>query len=370
MLLNKKYNKKIYNTCFIKISKFIMELFFENDISFNDYLGAEKLDTEYKEFTINLAGSLRMDKKLADEYCLTNIFDFNEAVILNLKKYIKVYLIVNACASFNSNIEGKFYIGVNDDGFVKGIPYQGELPIKEIETYIYKILSENLANSSLGDIDFHKYVKINITKINQPNKPAEELNPEYSKYLRKKKKHKERLEKYDEEITDWRIRFNFVNQKLFKLINNIESRIILMEYIKSNDPTSSVIDLLQTDYQEVYQPHEVVLYLKEDQTSPYYWITRWKDMMIKKLKKEKPVFIKSLPNASTNLIMNVSEMIPWWMHNNDSMNLYLIQIEFKTLEFGIQFKGDNLFSYYDHNKKKWLKCHRILFNGGPSCFPI
>jgi hypothetical protein len=62
--------------------------------------------------------------------------------------------------------------------------------------------------------------------------------------------------------------------------------------------------------------------------SPYYWVTRWKDMMIKKLKKEKPLIIKTLPNVSTNLIMNVSNMIPYWTHNNDSMNIYIIEIEF------------------------------------------
>jgi hypothetical protein len=341
-------------------------------LKYNDYIGSEDLHHEYKEFTLNQTGSgnLKIDKKYADEYCLTNIFDFNKAIISNLKEYIKVYISINTCAFFNSNIEGNFYIGVNDDGFIKGIPFQGELPIKEIESYIYKILSENVTNHSLGDINFYKCVKINITKIIQPDKPTEELNPEFSKYLRKKKKYKEKLEKYDEDIKDWRIRFEFVNQKLFKLINNIESRIILIEYIKSIDPSSPVITLLYTNYQEVYQPHEVVLYLKEDEKSPYYWITRWKDMMIKKLRKEKPEIIKSLPNVSINLIMNVADMIPWWIHCNKSMNLYLIHVVFKTFKFGINFEGDNLFSYYDHHKKKWLKCHRIIFNGGPSCYPI
>jgi len=337
--------------------------------SYNQYLGLETCKKEYKEFTFNLAG-LRLEKKLIDEYCSTNLFDFNEAVIINLKKYIKIYVTRNACASFNSNIDTDFFIGVNDDGFVKGIPYQGELPYKEIKLYIYKILSEKLTNPTIESIDFSKYVKINITKINKPSKPVEKLNSEFMKYLKKKKKHREVLEKYDEDIKDWRIRFNFVNQKLFKLVNNFESRILLIEYIRSIDPINSVIDLLHTDYQEIYQPHQVVLFLKEDITSPYYWITRWKDKMIKKLRKEKPQIIKSLPNITTNLIMNVADMIPWWMHNNEFMNLYIIHIEFNTLDFGIQFNDDNFFSYYDYHKKKWLKCYRTIINGGPACFPI
>ena len=50
----------------------------------------------------------------------------------------------------------------------------------------------------------------------------DKLNPEYLKYLKKQKKHKEALEKYYEDIKDWRVRFNFVNQKLF-IDNNILS---------------------------------------------------------------------------------------------------------------------------------------------------
>ena len=337
--------------------------------SFNDYLGSENLEREYKEFTFNLAG-LNIDKQTADEYCYTNKFEFNEAVIKNIKRYIKIYLNINACSSFNSNINGCFYIGVNDDGFIKGIPYKGNLPIKDIEQYIYKILTENLSNPFLYNIDFHKYVKIKIIKINQPQQPDDYVHPDYIKYLKRKIKLKEKLDKYYEEMKDWRIRFDFVNQKLFKIINNIESRIILIDYIKSNNPDSPVIDLLNTDYKEIYQPHENVMYLKEDINSPYFWVTRWKDTTIRKLRKEKPCIIESLPNVSINLIMNISEMIPFWIHNNNDMNLYIIQIEFKTLDFGVKFENDNLFSYYDVIKKKWLKYHRIIFNGGPSCFPI
>jgi len=346
-----------------------MESSFKNELSFDRFIGYERSNREYKEFTFN-PGGLVIDKKTADEYCTNNLFNFNDAIINNIKKYIKLYLPINACASFNSNIESDFYIGVNDDGFVKGIPYRGDINIKEIEAYIYKTLSEELKNSFLGPIDFHKYVEVNITKIKPPEKPKEELNPEFLKYLRKKKKYKEKLDIYNEEMKDWRIRFDFVNQKLFKLINNMESRIILIEYIKSKDPKSPVIHLLQTDYQEVYQPHEVVLFLKEDEGSPYYWITRWKDMMIKKLRKEKPVTIKPLSNVSINLIMNVSNMTQWWIHNNTFMNLFLVKVRFKTFDFCVEFNYDKLFSYYDHHKMKWLKCRRIIFNGGPCCFPI
>ena len=66
--------------------------------------------------------------------------------------------------------------------------------------------------------------------------------------------------------------------------------------------------------------------------------------------------------------MNVSDMIPLWVHYNKSINLYIIQIKFKNLK--INKALTDLFSYYNYHKKKWCKCRRIMFNGGPSCYPL
>jgi hypothetical protein len=87
-------------------------------ISFNDYIGFETINKEYKEFTFNCAG-INIDNKLAEKYCYNNNFKFNEDVLENLKKYIKVYLPKYACSFWNSKIQkSKFYIGVNDFGLV------------------------------------------------------------------------------------------------------------------------------------------------------------------------------------------------------------------------------------------------------------
>ena len=66
---------------------------------YNEYIGQETVDCEYKEFTFNLAG-LILDTKLAEHYCSTNLFEFNKNVIFNLKKYFKVYLGKYACGYF------------------------------------------------------------------------------------------------------------------------------------------------------------------------------------------------------------------------------------------------------------------------------
>jgi hypothetical protein len=70
-------------------------------------------------------------------------------------------------------------------------------------------------------------------------------------------------------------------------------------------------------------------------------------------------------NTPFNLINSVVNMIPYWMANNENMNLYLIQIVFRfdKLEIDKSIK----WSYYN---KKWIYSRRILLpNGEPANMP-
>ena len=95
---------------------------------YNEFIDEETLPREYKEFTFNLSG-IQIDNKVAEEYCKTNRFDFNKQVNSNIKKYFKMYAPKYMVSFFNSKINGELFIGVDDWGFVKGIPYKGEIPI-------------------------------------------------------------------------------------------------------------------------------------------------------------------------------------------------------------------------------------------------
>jgi hypothetical protein len=94
-------------------------------LSFDDFIGTETLSQEYKEFTFNNAG-IPIDIKSAEYYCNSNKFEFNEYVILNIQKYFNYYLPKYISGFLNSNLNGEFYIGINDYGFIKGIPYCGD----------------------------------------------------------------------------------------------------------------------------------------------------------------------------------------------------------------------------------------------------
>lgn len=341
--------------------------------SFNDFIGKEDLNTEFKEFTFHNSG-LMMSNHLAETYCQNCQFSFNSNVIFNIERYIRFYIPKYTCAFLNSNINGSLYIGVNDYGFIKGIPYQGELDTEKIKSKIYETVAATIKNNIDYKFDMEKIIQVEIIKVNQPPKPTKVMPQSYTDYVVKKERFIAEYNKFVERMDNWKVRFHFFIQKLVELVNNIESRMMIIEYIRRNDSASSVIKLLETNYMLEYKDHDEINILKEDPSNPYYWVCRWKDEMINMMKEQKPIFDEPdfMHIVPYNLITSSSEMIPFWYHRNPDMNLYMISIKFNTLlsTYGTRVSSKLYFSYLTHDDKNWISCYRnVLPNGEPVCTP-
>ena len=348
--------------------------------NYNDFIGEEIIDKEFKEFTFSsldtnskkraICSKYAFDIKQAEEYCLTNNFVFNKHIIINLKKYFRNYIPKYTSAFFNSNINGYLYIGVNDFGLVKGIPYCGHLD----KDYLNKKLKKTIQNYLLHNTtyDIHSNIKLELIKITKPSKPPTDICPLFERYLIEKQKHTDYYNDFVAKMDIWWKKFAYVNQKLIDLANNQDSRILIINWIKIIDSSSSVIKLLETDFILEYRNHEEVFILKEDPESPYYWVTRWKDLIIDTNKKERPQYNYDFIDNKLpiNLIKNVSHMVPYWMNHNDDMNLYIICIKFISPDIpDIPDIPDKTISYI--YKKKIYSCRRsVLHNGAPCCVPL
>jgi hypothetical protein len=339
----------------------------KNITQYDEYVEGETIYDEYKEFTFNYV-LLKITHADAEHYCNTNIFNFNEIVILNIKKCLKYYLPKYVCGFLNSNMCGNFYIGINDYGFIKGIPYSGDFPKNKISNYMKKIINAYVKNSYNEKIKLSKNIKINFIKLEKPSLPLTPLNKKYIKYLRQKNENNILYASYLQKIENWKIRFAFINQKLVDLVNNYESRIMLIDYIKKHDLNNIVIDILMSNYKLEYQDHEKVSIFKADPNNVHYWLTRWKDDIITQLKKDKPIFNNQFNYYTPlTLISGVGEMVPYWMNYNSNMNLYVIHIKINLPTISKLKEG--IYSY--NNSKKWISCRRMLLeNGDPICNPI
>ena len=178
----------------------------------------------------------------------------------------------------------------------------------------------------------------------------------------------EREKEYKKAIDKWHETTFIYIQKLVILFNEEPTRSQIYDYVKSQDENSPVLKLLTCDtFKLQQQTYGVVNESKEDITNPYYWICKWKDKIITECKKNKPkpYYKPSAMNTlhPLSIISKVSPMIPWWMQNNENMNLYVIQITIKKPDIDCNVYSTNIFG----DKIQYL---RIDEDDNPCCIPI
>jgi len=311
----------IYNVFNINIS----------NIRYNTNIGSENLNREYKLFTF--IHNIPLDIEEAKYYCKSNklLPDFNNYVLLNLYIYIKIFLQKNIYAFLNTNINGHFYIGVDDNGNIKGIPYNGIFPIKFLYLYIHFILYFYSNNN-----DVYKYIKINFIKISVNKISIEKIHNEFKKYIKDEKYYINILNNYKKSYNEWLYNYKNITRKLVDLANDKESREKIIDYIKNNNNNNynKVLDIFYSSYTFENIKGNEIKTIKNDETNGYSWIMKWKDYECDKLLHKKPIKpsclkyydkIKSIPFR----LINCLELNLFWLKNNKNMDLYVINITIK-----------------------------------------
>ena len=327
---------------------------------YDEYIGSETLDTEYKEITLL---SMLMSNKLAEDYIKNFRFAFNKEMFYSIKKYFKVFGPKYLCGYFNSMMSGKLMYGVTDMGFVTGIIYQGDLPTNKLERKFYKYIKQYVKFNDNKYRKFKECVKVNFIKLNHiieddlPN-----LHPKYTKFLEDELRYNERYMKEKAAFELWKGEYAFSTRKLVELLNTPKTRIDIIEFIKTRDKNNIIIDLLESDYIVESLVPEMIAIAAKDMNDPYYWVSEWKDYKCEQLRAIKPRFSYRDYldyNTPINILSRFSNMIPWWIENNTDMNLYLITIEYK---YNDTMKGT--WTYYDDITKSYVKCNRVIGNNG------
>jgi len=355
----------------------------QEEYIYGEFTNNEDLETENKTCSLN-SSDLKFTIETAENYCRTSSFqDFNVLVEKNLKKKLKHYCPKYWTGFINGGvINGKLTLGVDDWGIIRGIPYIGELPYKDLKDKIKKYLNLYLKNEKNIKINYEEYVEIKFVKLkyNEPEvgKYYQQQHPEFLRYLEKKKEYDEKIRVIREEFENWKVRYSFIQQKLVNLLNNSESRILILDFMRTFVPEEFyenleedrkfVIKLLESEHK--FQPltGDESREFFVDRKNPYCWAYEWKEYKCKELMLYRPSPSRILfPELNTpfNLINSVVNMIPYWMANNHNMNLYLIQLGFRfdRLEIDRSIR----WSYYN---KKWIYSRRILLpNGEPANMP-
>jgi hypothetical protein len=350
---------------------------------YKENIGLESKEHEYKVFNFN---PLKVSDSDALYYLDNKIFVFNESVNETLKNYLEIYLSKYLCSYFHpkSNLSsGYLYFGINDNGKVIGIPYLGNIELNFINYQIDKIFSKLL---NFPDENIKKTIResinieiIPIDKTNIINNPLHKKSI-YSKYIDELNKIKAAHILYKKKRNVWNKMLDLDNLKLSKMINNLETRKVIWEYIKIKSNYS--IKMFKNKYSHLEQYCDVDNYwnlmykiksnnkfnsLKfgqivdsyKNNLDIYNWVARWKDSRTSMLKLVKPIRPRKTINSNYPifLLSRVSKMIPEWIKKNNNLNLYVIKFTFNI-------KSQHVLEYKDI-ENRWKKSYRTIKNGEP-----
>ena len=326
--------------------------------NYDDNIGIETESIEYKEFTFYHCG-LNIDVDDAIELITNNKWIFNKYVIKSLENMIITFLPKYTCAYLSSNIinDCELYFGVNNNGNIIGIPYQGNLDVNKIKKYIEIVYRDNIKYN--GNI--MNYVNISIIKLDNNIISNKNITPKLEQYYKYMKIYNEKRRKYLSNKQTWYKLCNRYNAKLYNLVNTIDTRIELLNYIEYIAPKNPILKLLKSNFKLKHKNMEYVNKHKDNVKSIYYWLTLWKDKMLQFVKFIKPKFTFKIPNEyfPIHILLNIKNMIPYWIKFNNNINLYVIKFTFK--------KQQKLKITYKNIYGNWSTCKRTIENNNPCC---
>ena len=319
-----------------------------NAFTYNQCLGKETISSEYKEFSFYHSG-IPYDKKEIPEFLTSFRWDFNDLVNKSIKNYLDIYLPKYTCAFLDKNSEtdhGELYIGVDDNGFVHGIPYRGE-----IVDIISPIFIKDLTSTS----DWRDYVNIEFIPVSYKNqKPLKDVLPAMSNYYQQYEKIQLIVRAHAKKYKKWQAQNDYYSQKLIDLYNNKSTYHRFVNYMKRE--CENYKDIIDDNFIFEQKTHEEITRYRMTPDNIYYFVCAWKDQNLEKIRRHKPKpldghllysYIRYGPQA---IFTQCNNIIPWWMKHNQDMNLYIIKISFTKpfLDIDIKYKNNRYYRTMTH----------------------
>lgn len=332
-------------------------------------LGVENEEREYK---IVCFIPTDIDNKDKVENLKSGLWIYNKIVNGTIIRYLNTFL-PKYIASFSnpkSNLKyGEFYLGVNDDGIVHGIPYDGELLIDFIKNQLEIIFDEKIRSVNNNKNEYKEKTLIELIKLHK--KDYYDYIDYYNEYIKNQEKEKTKLNKYLNYKKKWEKLFLKYICKLHEIINDPQIRIEIINFIKDNCKNKLLMLelLVELRSNKKYKPvsYNYIEKYRNDDTNIFYWVTRFKDYRVSFLKSIKPINPKLYYNDTTPsyMLSNIPNMIPFWLYKNKSLNIYLIKI---TMPGNIS--ENNFLQYKDNVTGEWLSSYRTSYKGQPRCLPL
>jgi hypothetical protein len=333
---------------------------------FGQYVGEEDIEREYKEFTMDFSGKL--SENSAIHLVKSSRWIFNRQSINSLFECINMYLpryITGFMCKESETNQGSLQIGVGDDGILCGIPYSGNLMTDvDIADMINKVIKAHIICDNVEIIK--QNIKFDIVELDYEPTDIPDRCPLIDRYLEMMYEHNIGLAHAQKLYDEWFVLFSKYMTRLTYLFNDPITKEELCEYIEQHDPNSNSIELIKSNYILEHLSHDELSKPKNDPATPYYWVCRWKDELVRKnlaLKPKIKYFEHKSHTSPVKILQSVRPMIPYWMQNNKNMHLFILKFSFqKPLDKELDIS-------YTDRVGNVIKCYRTIENT-PCCMPF
>ena len=313
----------------------------------------ESLEVEFKEFCFN---EIQIDTKKINEIVNSGKVyrkdNFDQDIYKNIKCYFYKYIPKYISSFINANINGELIFGVNDYGEITGIPFFGSK--EELEKYIKEINIDKLVKyqgEKCYEITFEiKKLKIDINFLENT---SDKMIVEYHKNVKKRNLI---IKKYKNDHLEWINKMDEYTCKLSILLYSKEYE--FKKFLSLHSPEHLNYKIKESEMKNIN-------HLKIDPCHYIFWLMKFKDEILTKIKKLKPkmpdmTFIKI--NGHSYIYKHLSNLRYKFVESNKDINYFIINIKINSLD-----KNCSPILYYDIHKKIWIKKIRKLYNEIPMC---
>ena len=344
------------------------------------FIGRETVFKEYKKISFHHVG-LPFDDEVATTYVKQFSWDFNEMIEQTLAKYATIYLPKYACAFLDPHTPddepGSLTIAVNDNGIVSGTPYQGVLTNDFLSSISLagKLIIED-ANGVSQPFDMKDLFDVEVIPVKYHKKELPDVHPQLSLYFQKKKEIADKINHHSKNYTKWLEKNDLYSGKLVDLYENPISRKEFLRYLHKWKKYE-IINLIKNGETVEQQRYDKIREFRERGDNLYYWLCNWKDEMLEKIREKKPIREKAYKNilsrvetiySPSHILINVGDLVPWWMQYNEGMNLYVIRFVFRKEKKDEIKKIGWCIRFIDHLRRS-VRCFRTLVENQPCCLP-
>jgi len=344
-----------------------------------DFVGKETLTKEYKEFRLNYIYKYFTNEEIKSWLLDKSLIDknkFNKMVMNQIQTYIYNYLPKYIGNFSNAQLDGQLFFGINDNGIIDGIPFYGDIDIKIIKKYIFKMNKYNqIINNDYDIRDYYKDIKIDIIKVNK-NYNIDEKSKYYNEFNKFNERYNDIIKQYQEykiKYEEWQKIRVIYSGKLSNYIENISIRNEIIDFIFSKlhlytDKKDRILiykSINRWKSDEIFNTKiyiDDIIHITNDLSHPLKWLIDYKLLKLEEIKKSKP-----LPNIIPDKYcflkyMNDINNIRYKLESLDNnLNYYIIKIYIKYIP-------DSIVIYRKPNTNKWISKQRYYCKyNGPSC---